>query len=268
MPHTNQLVDEFGKRGFTVVGVTGEPKGPTEKYLESTGAKMAVIFEPGLASMKEFGFGGFPSSALINPKGKVVWTGHPAGLTAKIIEKNIAGARTGLRPGSTLSVEAKLPKKWSGVAKKLAKGKLGAGLKALEKAIDKGAAGYDGELLGKALETVRSVLKGTQESASSAYDEGRFADAEANWELIKKHFAGHPAAKEASNKIRDLKKNKEIALELDAGRRIRKAMNLSNAGKTKKAIKALKALIKTGRLSQTKEASRAKTLLEELVSDG
>jgi peroxiredoxin len=89
-PHVNALIDAYGKRGLVVVGVTGEPEDATEQFVQTTGARFAVAYEPGLESMRAFGFKGFPSAALVGKGGKIVWKGHPMALDAKVIEQNLA----------------------------------------------------------------------------------------------------------------------------------------------------------------------------------
>ena len=37
---------------------------------------------------------GYPSAALVNPKGVVVWQGHPSGLQKDKLENHLAGAMT------------------------------------------------------------------------------------------------------------------------------------------------------------------------------
>ncbi len=90
VPHVNALIETYGKQGFVVVGVTGEPEQPTEQFVQSTGARFAVAYEPSLASMYAFGFKGFPSAALVGRRGKILWKGHPMALDGKLIERELA----------------------------------------------------------------------------------------------------------------------------------------------------------------------------------
>ena len=108
------MVEKYGKKGFEVVGVTGEAAhDKTERFIAQTGMKAHVVYEPGLASMKAYGFGGFPSTALVNPKGKVVFKGHPSSLNDATIAQHIRGARVSNAGATGLSVEVTLPKAFS-----------------------------------------------------------------------------------------------------------------------------------------------------------
>jgi hypothetical protein len=256
------LVEEYGKRGFVVVGVTAEAEAPTQKFIDDNKFQAVVAIERSNKTMKEYGFKGYPSSALVGPDGKILWTGHPAGLQGKIIEEHLGSVR--LRKGSGLAVFADLPKSMGSTANKLEKGRLGDGWKALKKAeADQKLGEDDRAMVTKALEDVEALAKGEIDKAETALGEGRYFDALESWEQLKKHFKGHPSADEAVAKIKDLKADKTKRDEIEAGRRIAKALAAAEAGKSKKAVQTLKT-VTTGRLSTTEEATRARKLLEEM----
>lgn len=245
-----------------MVGVTAEAEAPTQKFIEDTKLQAVVAIQRNNETMKEYGFNAYPSSALVGPDGKVVWTGNPSRLDGKIIEENLGGVR--LRKTSGLAVSADLPKSLGSTAKKLEKGKLGDGWKALKKAeADQKLGDADRVMVTKALESVEALAKAETDNAETAQNEGRYFDALATWEQLKKHFSGHPVADEAKAKIKELKGDKTKRDEIEAGRRIAKALAAAEAGKNKKAVQTLKT-VTTGRLSTTEEASRARMLLEEM----
>jgi len=246
-----------------VVGLTDEDKAATEKYIEETQWKAVVAFESGLPSMKAFGFNGFPSAALIDPKGKIVWAGHPAGLKEKDIEDNLAGVKLGGASGG-LKLDAELPKAHAETAKKLAKGDLGQGHAALVQALGgKSLTDADRATLEAVKADVENLLQSETAAAQAAFEEGRLFDADAGWKRIAKHFQGHEAAKTAATKSAELAKDKTLANEVEAGRRIAKAVDFANAENKPKAIAALKELLASP-YRDTKEAARAKTMLDEL----
>ena len=86
----NELQDKFGSKGLTVLGVTGEGKGPTEKWIDEKDARYAYTYDKaGLG--KELGVSGIPAAFLVDATGTIVWQGHPASLTEAIIEQNLEG---------------------------------------------------------------------------------------------------------------------------------------------------------------------------------
>jgi hypothetical protein len=257
------LVDKFGKKGFVVLNITGEPESETKKYIEETGLKSPVVFEKGLASMKEFGFEGFPSSALVDPKGKVVWTGHPGGLTEKIIEEHLVGVTLG-PPSDKLTIDCELPKKYAATAKLLSSGKLGEGRNALATAIAaKDLKEADKAPLETAAADVDKFIEQEVATADAAYAEKRYFDAQACWKRISAACRGHQAGKTADQKLADLAKDASLKKEIEAGGRIAEAQKLSAAGKTKQAISLLSGLSEN-HLKDTEEAKRAKALAEEM----
>ncbi|MFT4514443.1 MAG: hypothetical protein ACI89X_003448 [Planctomycetota bacterium] len=75
--------------------MTGESKEKTEPWVE----KHKLQYDFGYMTkeamspwMKSLGMRGYPSAALVNPKGVVVWTGHPASLSGSVIKKHLKGA--------------------------------------------------------------------------------------------------------------------------------------------------------------------------------
>lgn len=75
--------------------MTGESKEKTEPWVEQHAMQydFGYMTEEDLSPfMKSLGMGGYPSAALINPKGIVVWTGHPGRLNSGTIKKHLKGA--------------------------------------------------------------------------------------------------------------------------------------------------------------------------------
>lgn len=262
MPHVNQLVDEFGKKGLVVVGVCDDTDAQVEGYIEETGTKMVIAQEPGLGSMRAFGFGGFPSSALVDPKGKVVWTGHPASLTSSIIEKNLKGVRMSTERGLKLSPE--MPKKYARIGQRMEKGELGAAWADLDKAL--GGVSLkeeDRPGLEAAVEMLKTLAKDQNDAANAAKKEGRYALAERVYEDLVKHYKGHGTADTAQISLAELVADETIRDELAAGRKVLEAEDLVAEGKAKKALDVL-ADIFEGPLANTAEAAKAKEFYEDL----
>ncbi len=91
----NELHDEFNKSGLSIVGVTGESTDKTEPWIEEHGARYPYAYldkEVLSGFMKQMGMGGYPSAAIVNPKGKIVWTGHPSSISSSLVKKHMKGA--------------------------------------------------------------------------------------------------------------------------------------------------------------------------------
>ncbi len=258
------MIEKYGKKGLAVVAVTNSPESEALKFADETKMKSAIGFEPSLASMKAFGFTGFPSSALVGGDGKVIWTGHPSGLKDDMVEQGLKTVR--ILPKYAVDVE--LPSKYKSIAKNLAKGKLGAGWVALEKALGKSLHEEDDKAaLQKAADAVKTFHEARVAEANTAFDEGRIFDAYDAWDMIGKHFRAHREhATTAREKLKALKVP-ELRKEFDAGKRIAAAIEAHGKGKEKKAIKALQSLL-AGSYKETKEAARAQKLLDAWKAEG
>jgi hypothetical protein len=263
VPHVNQLIDKYGKKGFTVLFVTDGPEGETEKFVEETKLKAPVVWEKPLKTMDDLGGDGYPFSALVGPNGKVVWTGHPGGLEEKMIEENLVGV-TLAPPTDKILIDCDLPKKYSSIANKFVTGKIGEGWTSLTTAL--GAKEIKDEDKAK-LEAVQTLVNDTIKEevavAEKAYTEKRYFDSQAQWKRLSAACKGMEAGKTADEKLAEIAKDASIKKELEAGARIAEAQKLANNGKTKPAIGVLKS-ISEGSLKDTEEAKRAKALAEEL----
>lgn len=270
MPHINQLVDKYGKKGLVVVGVTGEGEDPTMKYLEATGWKAIIAFESGLPSMNAYGFSGFPSAALVDAKGKVVWTGHPGGLNDSIIEENLKGAKP---PGGQSAFADALkptfdaPKKYASIAKKIAGGQIGPGLLDVEKALAGKLSDSDQAGLEALKAEVQALYDEEMKSAAEALEGKRYFDARFAWTRLEKAFRGHTLADEPKKKLDELAQDTSLPVEeLTAGQEIQKALLLRENGDLPGCVKALER-VTSGPLKSTHEAERVAALVDEVKAD-
>lgn len=94
MAHLNELDEQFSGKGLSVIGVTSEPSGPTEKWVAKKKAHYAYGYDKGGALKRALGVTGIPAAFLVNPSGEIVWQGHPSGVSSSLIEEHIVGAIT------------------------------------------------------------------------------------------------------------------------------------------------------------------------------
>lgn len=99
VPHLDALHREFGPKGLVVVGtsVWEEDQGKVEAFVKARDGKMTyrVGFDADKAMAKSWleaaGVDGIPHAFLVQ-KGKIIWAGHPAGLTGKLIASVLDGS--------------------------------------------------------------------------------------------------------------------------------------------------------------------------------
>lgn len=101
VPHLDALHAEFGPKGLVVVGtsVWEEDQAKVEGFVKARAGKMSyrVGFDSDKSVAKEWleaaGVDGIPHAFLVQ-KGKIIWAGHPAGLTNKLVAAVLDGTYT------------------------------------------------------------------------------------------------------------------------------------------------------------------------------
>lgn len=125
--HLNGLERTFGARGFSVVAVTSDKPADAEPWIAKVKARYAWGYDSGnkLQELFDLQRTGIPFSALIDPFGTIVWTGHPMSLKDAQIERALMGA--------TESPIWTWPEEARALAPHLARGELAAARAAAEK---------------------------------------------------------------------------------------------------------------------------------------
>jgi len=103
IPHLNKLADEFKDKGVVVIGqdVWEKDESAVEPFVKKMGDKMKYRValddksqdkDGAMAAtwMKAAGQNGIPASFVVNKQGKIVWIGHPMGLTKQLLEDIVA----------------------------------------------------------------------------------------------------------------------------------------------------------------------------------
>jgi hypothetical protein len=236
IPHNNELQAKFGKRGLVVVGVTDEPDGLVSKYVTDNKIAYPIVIEKGFKSSRELKVAGFPSSFLVDTKGKVIWAGHPASLKESDIEEALKGARApGVKlPAALKSLEPLLQKqdyaKAYEAAKNLMAGNLDEeGKKAAQEVLD----------------NIANDAKSAMADAEKNLGEKRFYEAQEDLTKLVKSYANVPGAEGADAKLRELKANSEAIKSIKAGEQLAKANDLAQSQDFDKAYAMLKSITMT-----------------------
>lgn len=163
-----ELADEFSDDGLVILAISDESPRKVGKYVESMGLDVRVA--AGSKAGKEYGVRGFPTSVLIDPKGKIVWSGHPMRLSTKLVEQALDGAEP-LADDEFMRVffEGETPAALSAARKAAEAGKLGL---ALEKA--RAFQGGNGEAFVQRIEDHIALL---EKQIDDCLEERRVAEA-------------------------------------------------------------------------------------------
>src|SRR5262252_2746135 len=130
IPHNNELNKKFSKRGLVVVGVTNEPEKLVEKYVADNNVEYPIFIEKSFSSKAALKIAAYPHAVLVDPKGNVVWAGHPGNIDDATIEQALRGAchQWGPLPPALKAIEPLLAKKDFGKAFEQSKAMLGGNL--------------------------------------------------------------------------------------------------------------------------------------------
>lgn len=250
MPHLNELHEKFGPRGLSIISVTSEGAGPTEKWVAENEVKYAYAYDKGGKLMRDMGVTGIPNAILINPAGKIVWQGGPGGLTDDLIEEHLAG--------SLKTPVWEWPKEASSVRTALVK-------RQFKKAIDE-AAELTGQETGGIQESLIALVEGRAKALSADYESGDFLSAAESAKTIAQECAGLPAgdtAKEISKKISSDSEAKRVMKGQAAVRKL-KQEELKRPKEIEEAIAKLEKLSR--KFEGTAAATEADALAAQLAS--
>jgi thiol-disulfide isomerase/thioredoxin len=89
IPHLNELHGKLADRGLVIVGVSNEAEATVEPFLQ----KMEMRYPVALAKPAGYAVRGIPHAFLIGTDGKLLWSGHPASLDAKVLDAALVGAK-------------------------------------------------------------------------------------------------------------------------------------------------------------------------------
>jgi thiol-disulfide isomerase/thioredoxin len=89
MPHLSKLTEEYGKKGFTVLSISKEPRETVLKFLTQLN-NADVTYTMGCGGgTQSYPAPGIPKAFLIGVDGKVFWEGHPAALPTDLLEQEL-----------------------------------------------------------------------------------------------------------------------------------------------------------------------------------
>lgn len=209
----NELHTKFASEGLSVVGVTGETQAQTDPWIEKHGAKYAYGYDKGMKLMSKVGAGGYPSAALIDENGVLVWQGNPGALTDDIIR--------GVLPAALDLPVWEWPESAAKARKMFVKGDIA---KALEEAAK---LGEDGAAVHTALQ---GVVTGKVAGLETLMKGGDWLAVEDRLELLDDALDGLPEHDQVEAAADILKKDKVAQEILDAQKKVRKMLS----GKIKK----------------------------------
>jgi len=229
--------------------VTSESEAETVPWIEAKQVKYAYAYDKGGKVSRFFGVSGIPHAVLIDPTGKVVWSGHPGTLDDETIQSSLSGAL--LKPLFDWPASAKP------VAQSIVKSDYaGAVAKAAKLPPADGGADIAAQ--------VQAIVEGQVKAAEAALAAGNFYDARERGELLGKSMEGLPEQARAKKVVADVDANPDAKRVLDGQKAIRKlrAKGLTKRKDLEKAMDDLKKL--STELRGTYAATEAEAYMEQI----
>jgi hypothetical protein len=246
------LQQTWGEKGLSIIGVTDEPKGDTEKWIETKGAKYAYGYDKGGALARFFGVAGIPHVALIDANGVIVYAGGAGGYTQEQLRQATAGSVP--KPLWEWPASAKAVK--GALLKKQYKSALDESEKVSE---------ADG---GPAIKTaIEGMVRAKVGLMKSAHAKGDFLGAQDMAEDFHEEFVGLPEQADADKMSDDIEADEKAADVIKLQKQIQKIRERAPTKRkdVEKAIEDLKKIQKNG--SGTYAATEAETLAFQLRAD-
>lgn len=92
IPHLNKLNRQYASKGLVVIGLTKEDPQKVATFMNDHSMDYAVGIDPRGALARHFGVRGIPHALLVDSSDKIIWEGHPSGLTDEWIQKALTSS--------------------------------------------------------------------------------------------------------------------------------------------------------------------------------
>lgn len=212
-----------------------------------------------------------PSACLISAEGKIVWAGHPGSLSDDLIDAELKNVDKDRRISTwafniTRTMPA-VPESLDKDAKNLVKGKFGATLKAVEKAVEKLEG--DDKAKGEALrDWIAGVATKRMETAAGLVSDRQVYAGFKMYGEVEELFSGHDLGKQAKDAAKALEKDKDTGLEIKASEKLEEIKKeMAGERKAEDKIKCLKPLL-SKKYEETVAGKEAAKMAEELEKAG
>lgn len=217
IPHLIELHDKYAEQGLVIVGHTDGSSMNVEEFIKAKKIPYLISVGPDIGDA--YGVSGIPHVFVIDPDGKVAWHGHPASMQESVITAALKNVRMSASPAPRFAKPA-TAEKVARVEAVIASGKVGAGVKSLEKLSDDkdAATASSAKTTLEAIAAWKTKVDGEitkQREAGEMYGAAELAASLAT------SYAGHDEAKTYQAQAVELKKDPGYAagkefLKLDA----------------------------------------------------
>lgn len=254
------MQEDFGDKGLVVLAVSSESDELVSEYIDKMGINVRVA--AGFSSGDDWGVRGYPSAALINADGEIVWTGHPSSISSSKVKDALKGAKASKGGYLGFNVRRELPSQLKGAVKAASDGKLAKAHaeamklsqnEKLDQAIRDEAQTFAGEIVAHA-----TML---QEQGETFIKSRYMLKGIGVLESVADAMKGTELAGAIEKRLGEIADDEELQNELAAEEALAKAMEAAEKRGMKKSIGKFEAVVK--KFEGTKAADRARKKMRE-----
>ncbi|MBL8862960.1 MAG: redoxin domain-containing protein [Planctomycetes bacterium] len=129
-PHVQEIHDEYREKGLVVLALSNEVDEKVSAFLDQNG--YSVPTAAGSTSGGAYGVSGIPRTFLIDPSGKIAWSGHPSEVSKSLLQEVTKGAKKRSSSVLAIQVDEEPAGRLAAHAKAMAAGNPGKALTALQ----------------------------------------------------------------------------------------------------------------------------------------
>lgn len=216
--------------------MSNERKELIANFLSEHGVRYPILRIEGDTFEQTLGANGYPSAFLVNPKGDVVWSGHPAELEESDIVRHLSGAKP---------PRLKLPASFTSLQPLYDQGAFGLVHRELKALIDAGLPEDDLAVAKRVIAAIEQESRGLEEAAFAAAEKRDYPEACALLERLVGQFDGVRDLATAKQKQKELLGDAKVRKEIEGWAKLDAARKLEAAHDYRKASAAYGAIRRT-----------------------
>lgn len=208
IPHLIDLHKKYAEQGLVIVGHTDGSSSNLEAFIKAKNIPYIISVGADIGKAA-YGVVGIPKVYVIDPDGKIAWDGHPSDLKEDVITNALKNVRLSASPAPRFAKPASA-EKVARIEQGVSMGKVGAGVKALEKLTDD----KDVDTAASAKASLEAIAAWKEKVDGEITKQRDTGDVYAAAELaasVALSYAGHDQAKAYQDQAKELKKDPAYA---------------------------------------------------------
>lgn len=237
--------------------MTDEAESKVEDYIEENDIHYPIVIERSGRSQQQLDVRGIPEAVLVDPKGTIVWRGHPGMFQEGMLQEVLRGARPPME----------LPREIRSVQRHLDREQYGRAWADLKRDLDAG------RLEGEAENVARELVTRIEQDAAELYSTATEALEEKDWylamtslERLADAYEGVHEPEAVAAKLDELRSDSEVRKAVKAGEKLVQAQAYDRDKEYEKAYRAYRSIASS--YEGTKAGETAAARADEIERQG